>query len=202
MIRICLALTLLVWGNKPDRLYLPLKTNNRTVLTDNQLTRIGKYGLLRKARPSVPAHYHTGVDLKRPAQNYTNEPVLAAGSGKIISVRNDGPYSQIIIQHSFVPGDTLWTVYEHLQGITCHVGQQVDVQTSIARFFTKDELNRYGWQFDHVHFEILRSKPLKIRSTPQQPEYFFKTFDIICYTLAELHKRTVNPMDYFQKSHR
>lgn len=198
MIRICLALLLLCWGNKPERLSLPVKITHRTTLSENQLTSIGRYGILRKARPAVPAHYHTGIDLKRPSQNYSNEPVLAAGTGVIISVRNEGPYSQIVIQHSFAPGDTLWTVYEHILGITCHVGQRVDAQSVIARFFTKNELNRYGWQFDHVHFEILRKKPLKIRSTLKQPEYYFKTFAINCFTINELHKRTINPMEYFK----
>ena len=81
--------------------YIPINTENRQSLEKVQLSSIGPFGLLRQARPGIPAHLHTGVDLKRPNNNYINEPVFPAAKGKVISFRDDGPYAQIIIQHSF-----------------------------------------------------------------------------------------------------
>ena len=199
MVRVCLAFMFIINMHGRQQLFLPIQVQDRTVLEERRLTVIGQYGLKRKARPTVPSHYHTGVDLKRPTKNYSNEPVFSGGVGKVLSVRSDGPFSQIIIQHVLSPGDTLWTVYEHILGIVCHSGQQVTENTVIARFFNKEELNKFGWQFDHVHFEMLKFKPVRLNANPKYPEYHFKTYAIVCYTQTDLHKYTINPMDYFRR---
>jgi hypothetical protein len=54
-----------VWGQSAHWL-LPIFLENRTTWNTVQLTHIGSYGLSRKARPGIPAHLHTGVDIKRP----------------------------------------------------------------------------------------------------------------------------------------
>ena len=198
MIKLCLVMVFVgSFGN--NRLYLPIGVKDRANPDCIKLTDIGQYGLQRKARPKVPAHFHTGIDMKRPSQNYLNEPVYASGKGKIISVRNDGPFSQIIIEHVIRPADTLWTVYEHITGIICHAGDAVVESTIIARFFNKAELDKYGWQFDHLHFEILKVRPLKVKYNPRFPEYSYKTYAITCVTIAELHKKTMNPLEYFKR---
>ena len=199
MVRICLALIFFVNVNNSSRLLLPIQVKDRTTIEPSQLTGIGQFGLKRKARPTVPVHFHTGIDLKRPSNKYANEPVYAAGQGKVISMRNDGPFSQIIIEHPLNSRDTLWTVYEHILGISCHAGETVTGNTVIARFFNKAELDKYGWQFDHIHFEIMKARPLKVKTNSKFPEYHYKTYAITCYTTDELHKRMINPLEYFKK---
>ena len=46
--------------------HLPIDTVNRKLTDTLQLTDIGEFGLLRKERQGIPAHYHTGIDIKRP----------------------------------------------------------------------------------------------------------------------------------------
>lgn len=195
--KLCLLILLFVAPVESRRFYLPVHIADRTNPESITLTNIGQYGVRRKARPTVPAHYHTGIDIKRPGLNYSNEPVYAVGKGKVISVRNDGPFSQIIVEHT-TKTDMLWSVYEHVLGITCHVGDIVTENTVIARFFNKAELDKYGWQFDHLHFEILKTKPLKVRHSIKFPEYYYQTYAITCFTIDDLCKRTINPMEYFK----
>jgi hypothetical protein len=49
--------------------YLPINLKNRQTWKSVQLTSIGQFGLLRKTRPGIPAHLHTGADIKRPNNN-------------------------------------------------------------------------------------------------------------------------------------
>lgn len=198
MAKLCMLVLLFIGTVSTDRLYLPVHVTDRTNASLISLTNIGQYGLKRKARPTVPSHYHTGIDIKRPTSNYINEPVYAAGKGRVISVRNDGPFSQVIIEHDF-NNDISWTVYEHILGITCHAGDNVTENTVVARFFNKSELEKYGWQFDHLHFEILKAKPLKVKKNVRFPEYYYQTYAVTCYSVDDLCKRTVNPMEYFKR---
>ena len=131
---------------------IPINTEDRRSLNDVELTEIGQFGLLRKERPGNPAHYHTGVDIKRPSNNFNNELLFPIAEGIVISKHQDGPYAQIIIEHEFE--HKFWTVYEHIAGIKVNLSEYVNRFTPIARFMNDDELNRYGWQFDHFHFEV------------------------------------------------
>lgn len=124
-----------------------------------RLTRIGEFGLLRRARPGIPAHLHTGVDIRRPSNNYLDEPVYPVARGRVVSLRGDGPYAQLIIEHRLKDSGSLWSVYEHVAGIACTLGDSVDPDRPIARFMSRTELNRHGWQFDHLHPEVMRIAP-------------------------------------------
>ncbi len=86
--------------------YLPINSVNRKSIDALQLTDIGAFGLLRKERKEVPAHYHTGIDIKRPSKNYMHEPVFPLTKGIVISKREDGPFAQLIIEHE-ADGKTL-----------------------------------------------------------------------------------------------
>jgi murein DD-endopeptidase MepM/ murein hydrolase activator NlpD len=144
-------------------------------------------------RPGIPAHFHTGIDIKRPKPNYKNEPIYAVGDGYVISVRDDGPFALIIIEHSF-NGNLFWTEYEHIAGIKVEIGDFVDEYTEIATYMSKNELNKYGWQFDHFHFEILKIQPQKIVPKESQPQYLFASYNLICYSREELNNRYYNPL--------
>lgn len=178
---------------------IPVKTTNRKDVSQIQLTEIGKFGLVRKARKTVPSHLHTGIDIKRPSSNYTNEPIFAIAAGKVISKRTDGPYAQLIIEHHI--GDkTFWTVYEHIAGITANLNETVAPDKPIARFMNKVELNKHGWQFDHFHLEVLKLKPTSIKPSKLHPERFFNAYSLICYKPADLEKYYYNPIPFLTEN--
>jgi murein DD-endopeptidase MepM/ murein hydrolase activator NlpD len=177
--------------------FVPINSDNRQSLEQVRLTPIGRFGLMRKARPKVPAHLHTGVDIKRPAENYVNEPIFPAAGGRVISFRDDGPYAQIIIEHPMSHSKSIWTVYEHVAGINVKLGQNVDAETQIARFMNKNELNKHGWQFDHVHFEVMRVKPIPLKPDHKKPYRYYGTYCLICYNPLQLKTRYYNPFRFF-----
>jgi hypothetical protein len=172
---------------------LPVRTTDRQNWQRVGLTDIGKFGELRKARPSIPAHLHTGVDIMRPAPERDGEPVFPAAEGRVISIRDDGPFAQIIVAHVLTNGQKIWTVYEHVSGIVVNVGSIVKPSIPMARFMNRDELNRHGWQFNHIHFEILKRPPRPIHPDPQRPYRFFSTYSLECITPADLNRMYYQP---------
>ncbi len=177
--------------------FVPAAYKNATTVDSIKLTQIGQFGLMRKARPGIPKHCHTGIDILRPSDDYDNQPIYPAHRGKIISLRNDGPYAQIIVEH-IVEKDTLWTVYEHLVALNMAVGDTVNPMQPIARYFNKKELKKYGRQFDHFHFEIMKKRPLPAEPTRALPGRFFKTFALVCYNRKQLNERMENPVEFLR----
>ena len=184
-------------SNKSCEWYLPINVPNRQTWEHVRLTKIGAFGLMRKARPNVPAHYHTATDFMRSGDNYDNEPIFPAARGRVISQRDDGPFAQLILEHVSSNNDTLWTVYEHLAGLTVVVGDTVDPFTPVGRFMTKKELNKYGWQFDHLHFEIMKYRPRPTLPTKKTPMRLFKVYNLKCYKKADLEKYYHAPQEFF-----
>ncbi len=187
-----------LFGQQTIDCLLPIRTENRQSWETVHLTSIGQFGVLRKARPNIPAHLHTGVDFKRPKNNYQNEYIFPIMPGKIIGLRDDGPFAQIIIEHDHGNQRTIWSVYEHVAGITGTVGDVVNPYSPIARFMNKNELEQYGWQFDHLHFEILKSRPRQLKPDAKTPFRFFGTYCLECYKKSDLEKHYYNPNEYFK----
>lgn len=178
--------------------YLPIGVSNRHSTEGVKLTTIGIFGMMRKARPGIPAHHHTGVDFKRPTGNYIDEPIYPAAAGTVISLRDDGPYAQIIIEHALADSSKLWTVYEHVAGIVAQLHEKVDPEKPIARFMTKEELNKHGWQFDHVHFEVMKTAPRKRTPDKKRPFLHFGTYCLVCYNEKDLYYHYNHPLDFFR----
>lgn len=178
--------------------YLPIKVDDRQSLKDVRLTSIGRFGIVRKARPNIPAHLHTGIDIMRPSDNYDNEPIFPAAEGKVISLRDDGPYAQIIIEHTLEDSTLVWTAYEHVAGIKTKLRELVDPNSPIARFMNKKELNKYGWQFNHVHFEIMKVKPQPRQPDKRRPFLHYGTYCLVCYNRSDLQKRYYSPKEFFK----
>lgn len=176
---------------------LPIDTKDRQSWAAIALTPIGQFGVLRKARPNVPAHLHTGVDIKRPSTNYFDEYIFPINPGRVISMRDDGPYAQIIIEHRSGNKDPIWSVYEHVSDIQVTIGDTVTPFEPIARFMNKPELDQYGWQFDHLHFEILKHKPRPLKPKTTTPFRLFGTYSLRCYTKMDLDKYYHDPGNYF-----
>jgi len=175
---------------------LPINTINRNRIGTLRLTEIGDFGLVRKERPGVPEHFHTGIDIKRPSENYHDEPIFPVSEGIIISMRQDGPFVQLIIEHS---GDNkIWTVYEHIAGIEVNLFQRVSPDEPIARFMNKNELDRYGWQFDHFHFELIKVQPVKLIPENSTPQRLFSSYTLMCHSQEDLSKYFYNPIEFFE----
>jgi hypothetical protein len=184
-----------VSAGKPS-FYLPIKTADRQSVNAISLTGIGEFGLVRKERPGIPSHFHTGIDIKRPTKNFEDEPIYSIHDGVVISVRNDGPYAQVIIEHG--SSKKFWTVYEHVAGIKVHLNEQVTPHSAIARFMNRNELNKYGWQFDHFHFEILKIKPTRIKPGNVNPERHYSSYSLTCFTKEDLSKYFHNPIEFLK----
>ena len=177
------------------QIFLPFKTGNRKDISQIKLTAIGQFGLMRKARPGIPAHLHTGIDIKRPGNNYGLEPIFPIAEGRVISKRIDGPFAHIIIEHS-QDGKQFWSLYEHIAGIEVGINDYVTPKNPVARYMNKQELNRYGWQFDHFHLEILKIRPQEIRPDKKHPERFFNSYSLICFTPEDLKKYYYDPLEF------
>jgi murein DD-endopeptidase MepM/ murein hydrolase activator NlpD len=176
---------------------LPVDCGDRKDISKLQLTSIGEFGLMRRDREGIPAHFHTGIDIKRPSNNYLNEPIFAIAEGKVISKRTDGPYAQVIIEH-YQKGILFWSLYEHIAGIAVNVGELVTPHQPIARYMNSDELNRFGWQFDHFHLEILKVPPIKLQPEAKHPERLFNSYSLICFTTQDLEKYYYNPLEFLK----
>lgn len=176
---------------------LPISVKDRCAFESLQLTSIGSFGHFRKARPGIPEHLHTGIDIRRPDNNYNDSPIFPATQGKVVSLRDDGPFAQIIIEHKLDVESCVWTVYEHVAGITVSVGDEVNPYNPVARFMNEKELDRYGWQFDHFHFEVLKQPPRRAEPDSNTPFRFFQTYNLVCYTQEDLAKYYYDPFDFF-----
>lgn len=190
-----LLVTLLLSSLFAESWQLPIRCENRHSFRQMKLTKIGHFGMMRAPRPEVPAHFHTAIDICRPDSSYEHSPILPVKSGKVISMRNDGPYAQVIISH----GDTLWSVYEHLSGIKVTAGDSVTAETVIGRFMNRRELNSYGWHFNHLHLEIMKKPPLSRDTLPGQPNLQFRTYGLVCFTTNELNEHYFDPLLFFRE---
>ncbi len=178
-----------------SEIYLPIDVPDRKEPGHIIITEIGAFGVWRVDRPGIPGHFHTGIDIKRPADNYSDENIFPISDGIVISMRDDGPYAQLILEH-VVDGRKIWSLYEHISGIQVQVGDSVRYDSAIARFMNREELNTYGWQFNHFHFEIIKIRPMTLKVTHENPQRFFNSYTLICHKAADLQKYFYNPLDY------
>lgn len=176
---------------------LPIRSDNRRAIERIQLTEIGGFSVIRKARPTVPMHFHTGIDIKRPSQNYVDEPIFAVAEGTVVSKRDDGAYAQLIIEHQ-IGKLKFWTVYEHVAGIRVALHDQVRTAKPIARFMNKAELDTYGWQFDHFHFEVLKVAPTPLKFDPSKPHRRFNSYSLVCYSKRDLNRYFYDPLAFLR----
>ncbi|MBN4049616.1 hypothetical protein JYT36_00140, partial [Bacteroidales bacterium AH-315-N07] len=94
----------------------------------------------------------------------------------------------------------VWTVYEHISGIIISVGDTVDPFNPIAQFMNRDELDKYGWQFDHVHFEILKQEPRPLKVNNKTPFRFYGSYNLECYSKSDLDKLYYDPIEFLKNN--
>ncbi len=192
--RVTVLMALLVVSEQSPAWRLPVNCHPDSV----RLTRIGDFGRLRRARPGIPAHLHTGVDIARPSRDYRHEPVYPAAVGVVVSLRDDGPFAQLIVEHCLDGGAKVWTVYEHVSGIACALGDTVSPERPLARFMDRRELDRYGWQFDHLHFEVMKSRPRPRPFDPRLPYCRYETFGLRCFDREEIERNYWHPLIFLK----
>jgi murein DD-endopeptidase MepM/ murein hydrolase activator NlpD len=124
--------------------------------TANQSSAIAIYPLANPARITSKfgwrthpltgnRRFHSGIDIAAPS----GAPVLASGSGIVISAGWNGGYGKaIVIQHN----DTQQTLYGHLSEISVEPGQKIDRGTVIGLVGSTG--NSTG---PHLHFETRTS---------------------------------------------
>lgn len=182
--------------------YLPIAAADRQSLHGVRITPIGEFGRPRKARPEAPAHLHAGLDFMRPGSCSREAGVYPVGPGTVISVRDDGPFAHIMVAHGQPDKAGPWSVYEHVAGIKVRPGDKVTPRLPMARFMARAELDRYGWQFDHLHLEILKAAPKPIRPTERLPERRFSSQNLGCRNEAELARRFSDPARFLDSTWR
>lgn len=195
-----LCLLLLITPCFSQEWKLPVATSTRQSVEEISLTNLGLFGMMRKERPGIPAHHHTGIDIMRPDSNYSNQPVFPAAAGEVISVREDGPYGQVIIEHYDEDHEKVWTLYEHVGGILVSPEDKVFPDFPIARFFTREELDRYGWQFDHIHFEIIKKPLHKVNPGPKLPDRHYRSYTLDCLSEKQLERYMFDPVVFFRNA--
>jgi hypothetical protein len=60
------------------------------------------------------------------------------------------------------------------------------------------ELNRYGWQFDHVHLEVMKAPPLPRQTDAGLPYCRYKTHGLACRSRQELLSRYQDPLAFLR----
>jgi hypothetical protein len=63
----------------------------------------------------------------------------------------------------------------------------------------KRELEKYGKQFDHFHFEVLRVPPIKINPTDKTPDRHFTSYTLSGTTREKLHRYFYDPTVFLKE---
>lgn len=193
----CLIVYLIIFGFNPDEQpiasvwKLPLNTIDRQDWSTLILEPDDHFKALRAPFDSVKLHYHTGIDLQNGNAGSPGEPVYAIAAGKVIAIEDAPPQRRITIEHALADGTKIWSVYIHIINERVRVGDIVDVETIIARLMNPTELDRYGWEYDHVHLEIMKKLP------PIVSEFYDrKTFT--CYSEGEVDEYFYDPQVFLK----
>ena len=116
--------------------------------------------------------------------------VLAASAGKVVSIYAQEPHRAIMIEH-FLPEKKVYTVYAHITNIQVEIGDKVDINSYIANLMNAEQLDRYGWEFNHLHFEILKTTRLG-------EDGKLLSYSTRCKTKKEIYRRYYDPILFFR----
>lgn len=193
----CLIIYLIIFGidstDQPVATIwkLPLNTTDRQDWSTIFLEPDAHFKALRAPFDLVKLHYHTGIDLLNKTIESFGEPVYAIAAGKVIAIKDPPPQRRITIEHLLPNGEKVWSVYIHIIDEKVKIGDIVDSETVIARLMNATELEYYGWDYNHVHLEIMKVLPPYVSEFYQR-----KTFS--CYTLEEVNKYFYDPKEYLK----
>jgi hypothetical protein len=179
---------------------LPIDAPDRGSFAGVRFTPIGAFGEPRVARAAAPAHLHAGLDFARPGKRDRESPVYPIARGEVISVRDDGPFGQIILAHPDAHRARLWSVYEHVGGLRVGLGDTASPERPMARFLDREALERHGRHFDHLHLEILRVAPRPLKPAPRTPFRRFGTYALECAAAEELMEKYQDPRRFLDSA--
>jgi murein DD-endopeptidase MepM/ murein hydrolase activator NlpD len=97
-----------------------------------------------------------------------------------------------MIQHKLPSGGFIWTTYVHVAQITVQIGDIVTSDTVIGHLMNKKQLNKYGWVYNHLHFEVLRNPRIGNGGK-------LLSYSTWCKTKNEVMKHFYNPVDFFKR---
>lgn len=166
---------------------LPVETVDRRDWSTINFERDAHFNALRAPFGPVKQHYHTGVDIQNGNLDPAGETVYAIAAGKVIAIEDPPPQRRITIEHILPNRTKVWSVYVHIIEAQVKIGDRVESETVIARLMNQAELEAYGWEYHHVHLEILKKSPL-----PATEFYYRKTFT--CYTAEQVDEYFYDPV--------
>lgn len=150
----------------------------------------------RSAFTNVKLHYHTGVDIQANGSagklDSPGMPIFAVAAGKVVAVEDELPQRRITIEHKLPDGTVVWSVYCHIAGECVVPHEVVDSETIIARRMNGRELDQYGWEYNHVHLEILKKMPDFLDAFYQR-----KTFT--CYSEEDVNEYFYDPIKFLNR---
>ena len=134
-------------------------------------------------------HLHTGIDMFNMGPG---EKVYAAAAGQVVSIYAREPHRAVMIQHQLKSGKTIYTVYVHITNVKVEIGDWVSTDTVIACLMNKKQLLKYGDDFNHLHFEVL-----KYPRENESGKIF--SYSTRCRTKQEVEKYFLNPINFLEK---
>lgn len=129
---------------------LPFEAENRKNI--NSIKIISIFGDHRDS--FLKGHIHTAIDIN-PAKPKTKLiSVYPMANGVVCSIHLGENQKTVVVKHKQKNGQISFTSYKHLKEVYVSTGQQVNINTKLARLFTKAESKKYGGDYHHLHLEI------------------------------------------------
>lgn len=164
---------------------LPLRTDSRKDLKSVFWEHDAHFLAKRKG-----GHFHTGIDIMNPKGGLC-EKIFAASRGEVVSIYTIEPNRGVMIKHILPSRETVYSVYVHVTNVQVKIGDIVTSDTVIATLMDKQQLNNFGWEYNHLHFEILK-KPRTCEIGK------ILSYSTKCRTIKEVEKHFYNPIDFLQ----
>ncbi len=174
---------------------IPYQAADRQDLSNLYLEPDAGFKAQRPTYDGIPSHLHTGVDLQLKSPGGPGEPIYAIAKGQVVQIADPPPLRRIVIRHRLPNGRSVWSVYLHIIGEKVAVGDWVTPETIIARRMNNAELDFMGWEYNHLHLEIMKSPPFRVNDT-------FKRKTYICRTEAEVDKYFIDPIKFLKQQMR
>jgi len=179
-----------------DAFYVPISVAERRILKESYISPAGEFGIWRKPYNKIKGHYHAGIDFKNPGKmSGAIEPVYACANGIVFSAYKNKSSSYVIIEHNLRSGSKVYSTYTHISDIVVSVGDTVNEFTVIGSFIDKQNLDKWGEYLNHIHFEMLKTKPKSIGKADGKE--IFASYSIDIAKKSELGKFFYDPKIFF-----
>ena len=166
-----------------NKFFSPFNDSNRNEFESIKKRVIGRYGEYRSSWK--PGHLHAGIDLK----GSYKEIVYPVGKGQVIHVFRSFPHTTIVIKHTLLDNNTIYSMYTHTAELTINEGDWVDENTPLARLFSEAELKQSEFgTANHLHLEIRKSFADRGWASNH------------CMTMDELNKYCLDPLVFFRRN--